>query len=188
MMAGAREHWTARWREREGAPPGVPSPWVVERALGLRTDALVIDLAAGRGRHAVPLARAGRRVVAVDVVEGALREARTQAPLDAVVADAASLPLRDASVDAILCVSYLDRALFPHLHRLLRAGGLLIVETFTADQRALGRGPSDPAHLLEPGELSALLGPLRIVERSEGLVRDACGERYVARAVGVNDG
>ena len=35
-------------------------------------------------------------------------------------------------------------------------GGVVLYETFTTAQRALGTGPTSPDHLLEPGELQAL--------------------------------
>src|SRR5947199_274038 len=34
-------------------------------------------------------------------------------------------------------------------------GGVVLYETFTTLQRALGTGPTSPDHLLEPGELRA---------------------------------
>jgi SAM-dependent methyltransferase len=158
----------------------------MEWALALPHDALILDLAAGRGRHAVPLAAAGRRVVALDVVERAVAGARRAAPrVMPVVGDAAALPIREGAVDAVLCVSYLDRDSFPHLVRLLRPGGRLIVETYTTMQRLLPRGPRDPSHLLEPGELPRLVAPLEPLAYREGLARDAAGERYVASVVAV---
>jgi len=183
-----RARWEARHAARGDAPAGSPSPWVMERALALPPNALILDLASGRGRHAVPLAAAGRRVVALDVAEPAVRAARRAAgpALDGVVADARALPLREGALDAVLCVRYLDRALLSQVHRLLRKGGVLLVETFTTAQRALERGPRDDAHLLRAGELPRLVAPLAVAEYEEGLVRDASGEGYVARVVAVN--
>ena len=63
---------------------------------------------------------------------------------------------------------YLHRPLFPALVASLRPGGLLLYETFTVDQAALGR-PRDPAHLLEHGELARLVAPLEIVRQRDGL-------------------
>jgi tellurite methyltransferase len=166
---------------------GTPSPWVMSRALGLSARAVIVDLAAGRGRHAVPLARAGRRVIAIDIVALALADARAAAPMHAIAADAARLPLRPESIDAIVCVNFLDRDAFAHLSSLLRPGGTVIVETFTVAQRKLGRGPTSDAHLLRRDELPALLAPLAILEHREGLVRDDAGERYVAQAMAMKE-
>jgi hypothetical protein len=59
-----------------------------------------------------------------------------------------------ASFFSFICASrYLQRDLFPALCAALVPGGVVVYETFTIRQRALGRGPTSPAHLLEPGEL-----------------------------------
>ncbi|HET7586345.1 MAG TPA: methyltransferase domain-containing protein [Gemmatimonadaceae bacterium] len=227
-----RAQWEARYDRSALRPVGAPSAWVIRRVLDhTQEGALVVDVAGGRGRHALPLVRAGRRVVVVDFAERAVREvvgemsdaeretSLTVAPLDGnvagtvvaaehcagagnsgrraasmparmrrpvgVVADCAQLPIRDGVADAVVCVNFLDRALFGDFARLLRPGGVLIVETYTAEQRRLGRGPSDPAHLLRPGELRELVAPfVEIVEYREGAVRDDAGERWVAGVVG----
>lgn len=182
-----RADWATRHDAARGEPLGAPSAWVVSRALGLSARDVIVDLAAGRGRHAVPLARAGRRVIAIDVIAAALAEARAASAMFAIAADAAALPLRGESIDAIVCVNFLDRALFGTLRSLLRPGGTMIVETFTVAQRSLGRGPTGDAHLLERDELPALLSPLAILEYREGLVRDDAGDRYVAQAMAMKE-
>jgi SAM-dependent methyltransferase len=174
-----RARWEARHREKSARSLRAPSAWVIEQALALPAEALVVDLAGGRGRHARPLAERGRRVIVIDIAESAVRDAG----LPGIVAEATRLPVRERSLDAILSVNFLDRSIFPSLVRLLRPGGRLIVETFTVEQRRLGRGPTSPAHLLEPGELSTLVAPLMVMCAEEGLVSDASGERYVARIV-----
>lgn len=179
--------WESRHSGAFGAPLGAPSAWVMARALGLSARDVIIDLAAGRGRHAVALARAGRRVIAIDVVPAALAEARAAAPIHAIAADASALPLRGECIAAIVCVNFLDRDLFATLHSLLRPGGTAIIETFTVAQRSLGRGPTRDAHLLQRDELPALLAPLVILEYREGLVQDDAGERYVAQAMAMKE-
>ncbi len=165
----------------------------MRQALEAGDAATIVDLACGRGRHALPLAERGRRVIAIDIAEQAVRAVREQARaggavVDTVVADARALPLRDGRADVVLCVSFLDRALFPHLHRLLRSGGRLIIETYTVDQRTLGAGPTSDAHLLARGELPTLVGPLTVIASREGLVRRRTGEAYLASVVAVNEG
>ena len=109
-----------------------------------------------------------------------------------IVADVRSLPIRDASVDAVVCVNFLDRSIFGDLARVLRPGGALVYETFTLrhlDLVRLGRarGPRNPAYLLDDGELRTLVAPLVIHDYAEGVVTDDVGERHVARAVAVKD-
>jgi tellurite methyltransferase len=57
--------------------------------------------------------------------------------------------------------------LFPHLLAALRPGGILVYETFTQAQARRGK-PTNPAFLLEPGELRALTAGLTILAWREG--------------------
>jgi hypothetical protein len=64
-------------------------------------------------------------------------------------------------------VHYLHRPLFAALLGALRPGGVLVYETFTRAQAARGR-PTNPAYLLESGELPRLVQPLAILASREG--------------------
>jgi SAM-dependent methyltransferase len=75
--------------------------------------------------------------------------------------------LGEEAFDVVLVVHFLHRPLFPALRRALTPGGLLIYETFTREQAKLSQ-PSNPAFLLEPGELPALCAGLEIVRQREG--------------------
>jgi len=145
------------------------SPFIVEWTR-LRSDELnelrrgtswrALDVAMGRGRHVVPLARAGFRVFGVDVKLNAVRDAVAAAAADgarlhAWCADLTQHPLPIARFDLIVVSRYLQRDLFPDLQAAVAPGGMMLYETFTTAQRALGTGPTSPDHLLEPGELRA---------------------------------
>jgi tellurite methyltransferase len=71
--------------------------------------------------------------------------------------------------DAVLVFNYLDRAGMPRILGLVAPGGLLIMETFLEAQREAGWGPTSEKHLLRPGELARLVGPLKIVHGREAL-------------------
>src|SRR5262249_36707109 len=116
------------------------------------------DVAMGRGRHVVPLARAGFRVFGVDVKPDAVRDAvaaanRAGVALRAWCADLTQHPLPAARFDLVVVSRYLQRDLLPALRSAAAPGGVVLYETFTTAQRALGTGPTSPDHLLEPGEL-----------------------------------
>jgi tellurite methyltransferase len=193
-----RGSWTERWANalgeeaaRGGGPGRAPSSWVIERCLALPPDAVIVDVAAGVGRHAVALAQGGRRVIALDYVEEAVQVAvRAHPRVQGVVADAGALPFAPGSLDALLTVNFLDRELFPVFAGLLKPGGSLIVETYTLEQRALvergqARAPRAPAYMLGPGELAVLVAPLEVMDLREGLVDDGAGARHVASIVAV---
>jgi SAM-dependent methyltransferase len=184
-----RDEWDARYRERGSELDRAPSRWVVEHCATLPADALVLDLAGGTGRHADPIARSGRMVVAVDFVHRAVVAAGARHErIFGVVADASALPFGREAFHAIVCVSFLDRALFKLFPEMLKPGGVLVYETFTRahlDVVARGRahGPRNAAYLLEAGELATLVSPLVVQEHDEGLVVDDAGERHVARVM-----
>jgi len=134
-----------------------PSPFIVDWLPRVsRGD--VLDVAMGRGRHAVPLARAGFRVFGVDIKLDAVRDAIAASHAEgfrvhAWCADLTEHPLPAARFDLVVVSRYLQRDLFPALRSAVVPGGVVLYETFTTAQRALGRGPTSPDHLLDPGEL-----------------------------------
>jgi SAM-dependent methyltransferase len=163
-----------------------PAAWLLENQATLPSGGTVLDVACGRGRHALHLARAGFRVTAIDRdadAIAALRRAARLLGLDVTtrVMDLETDPppdLGDACYDAVIAFNYLYRPLFPTLRRALRAGGQLVYETFTVGQAARGR-PTNPDFLLRPGELKRLAAPLTILQAREG---DFAG-RFVASIV-----
>ena len=136
-----------------------PSPFMVDwiaRERGGHPRAL--DVAMGGGRHAVTLARAGFRTFGVDLRWNAVREAMTTAEAEGMrvggwCADLTRYPLPRERFDLVVVCRYLQRDLFPALRAACAPGGVVLYETFTTAQRALGTGPRSPNHLLEPGEL-----------------------------------
>lgn len=132
--------------------------WVARLAPRHAGRARALDVAMGRGRHAVALATAGFRTFGVDVRFEAVRDARRAAQAAAAhvyvwCADLTQHPLPSARFDVVVVTRYLQRDLFPALQAAVRPGGVVLYETFTTAQRALGCGPTSPDHLLEPGEL-----------------------------------
>jgi len=130
--------------------------WIARLRSGHLQRAL--DVAAGRGRHALAAAQAGYLTFAVDRSLEALAEARARArdagvPLLAWCADLERFPLPPARFDLVVVARYLQRSLWPAIREAVAPGGTVIYETFTIDQRALGTGPRSPDHLLQPGEL-----------------------------------
>jgi rhodanese-related sulfurtransferase len=152
-----------------------PSSWLLASADLLPRGGRVLDVASGRGRHALLLAGAGFQVRAVDADAAAVGRLRDVAAsvgldLDAAILDleASEVDLGESLYDLVLVVHYLHRPLFPALRRALAPGGLLLYETFTAEQARHGGRPRDPRFLLEPGELPRLVAPLEVLRSREG--------------------
>ena len=154
--------------------PEDPTRWLLEHEHLLPPEGEALDVACGRGRNAVWLASRGLRTLALDRDVDAVQFVRDEAerhhvPLRAEVMDleAEESSLPSGAFDVIVVVHYLHRPLFPSLKAALRPGGLLVYETFTRDQAQRGK-PTNPAFLLEPGELRELVQPLAIVVEREG--------------------
>jgi SAM-dependent methyltransferase len=131
-----------------------PSSWVVRFAPSVRAGGIVLDLAAGGGRHARLFLERGHKVVAIDRDTTAL--ARLNLPdLETITADLENggpWPLANRRFAGVVVTNYLHRPLFPHLLAALEPGGVLIYETFALGNERFGK-PSNPDFLLRPGEL-----------------------------------
>ena len=143
----------------------IPSDWVARWA-HLVERGPVLDVASGEGRHARFFAERGFEVTAVDREPQAIPGVRfVQADLE----DGSPWPLGEARFAAIVVTNYLHRPLFPRLVQSLDEGGMLLYETFMLGNERYGR-PSNPAFLLQPGELLQAFGALAIVAFEQGLV------------------
>jgi tellurite methyltransferase len=176
--SSSRPDWEAR---HASANIGDPEPSVLE-FLPLLPAGRALDIAAGSGRNSIPLARGGICVVAADWSRNALNTlancARTQAlPISPVLADLEkSFPFRPASFDIVLNVSFLERTLLPSLKNALRAGGLLLFDTFLVDQASIGP-PRNPRFLLGHYELYDLVSDMELIRYREGIVDYGAGKR-----------
>ena len=114
----------------------------------------MLDVAAGHGRHARALCKAGFRVIAVDIDISGLEDLKDDPRVEIVAADLESEPWRFSSrrFDGIVVTNYLHRSHFPFLVSALADGGVLIFETFAQGNARLGR-PRNPDFLLVPGDL-----------------------------------
>jgi rhodanese-related sulfurtransferase len=174
-------------REFGATPAKGPATWLLDNVEFLRPGMRVLDVAAGRGRHALLFAAAGFPVTAVDRdAAGLARLAETAAalgtPLTTRVIDLEhdGADLGEGAFDLVVVTHYLHRPLMPAIVRAVAPAGVLVYETFTRDQAARGR-PTNPAFLLEPGELVALVAPLEVVRSREGTFED----RDVASVVAI---
>jgi SAM-dependent methyltransferase len=152
-------------------PGSEPSPWIVRFARLVREGGTVLDVASGAGRHSRWFAAHGHRVTAIDRDEAMLAETGATETIAFDLEAGTRWPLAGRTFDAVVVTHYLYRPLFPDLLAALAPGGLLLYETFAAGNARFGR-PSNPAFLLEPGELLQRCAGLDVVAFEDGLDGD----------------
>lgn len=115
----------------------------LEAALSLRSDARILDVGCGPGRHANEFARRGYTVHGIDISERFIDVARANAEPGATfeVRDARSLPFVD-EFDAVVCLCQGafglmieddgDENVLRSITRALRPGGVLALSAFNA--------------------------------------------------------
>ncbi|WP_201353132.1 class I SAM-dependent methyltransferase [Hydrogenimonas urashimensis] len=168
-----KERWNRRYASQP--PSGVPSELLlrhVDRIVGKK----VLDIAAGMGRHARFLSKRGYYVDAIEWSDVALDALKKIPHVRAIEADLERGIALDCLYDAILCFNYLNRNLYPAMMSHLEKGGLLLFETFVADDANEG-APGNPDYLLQKNELLHVFCPLNIVEYSEKFVTREDGRR-----------
>jgi ubiquinone/menaquinone biosynthesis C-methylase UbiE len=132
-----RSYHEALW---EGVPAGAQPPeFALRRRFLLEHIAAgerALDVGCGEGRFASELARAGVRVVGIDVAETPLRRARERDPgLDLRLIEAdGPWPIEDASMDAVWAGETIEHVAdtagwLSQARRVLRPGGRLLLST-----------------------------------------------------------
>lgn len=136
----------------------------------------ILDVACGDGRNGVLLAIKGLSVICCDRSRESLEAAQELARKHGAVItpwlldleSPASDPLPPGTYAGILVFRYLHRPLIPSIRKALRAGGILMYETFTAEQPRYGK-PHNPDFLLKPGELKEWFGDWQVIHHFEGV-------------------
>lgn len=173
-LAGGLAVWTGPREFGPGVLRG-PSAWLLENGDLLPRGGRVLDVACGRGRHALLMASAGFDVHAIDCDPEAIAFLHATAhrlglKLHADVVDLETDPppiLETEAYHAVLVVNYLHRPLMPALREATKPGGRIFYETFTTRQAERGH-PRNPEFLLRDGELAELVAPFAILRSREG--------------------
>ena len=156
----------------------LPSPFLVSQFSRL-PHGKILDVAAGRGRHAIYLASKGFSVHAIDRDADALYDLQAHAQvegLSAMTTEYIDLEVNPhtppdvgtAAYDGIIVFFYLYRPLFPQLIKGLKSGGVIMYETFLLDNHIHRRHPRRKEFCLEANELLTLLQGFRILHYDEG--------------------
>ena len=176
MNNSARNKWDRRYADRTVGDVMEPTPFLISCLPELPTSGLVLDVAAGAGRHALLLAQRGLRVDAVDISWQGLQLARQRAgqarikpdAVQFIVADLELPWLPERAYDVILVSFFLYRPLFPLIKARLKPGGYLLYET-----RVEAIGDDSPSNQrnsfwLQPRELLDAFSEFDVVRYDEG--------------------
>ena len=161
-----------------------PSAWVQRWVGWIRPGGAVLDVACGAGRHSRLLSKLGFEVDAVDRAPELFADAPPNVTLLGADIEAGPWPYAGRRFDGIVVTNYLHRPLLPVLVDALERGGVLVYETFAVGNERFGK-PSNPAYLLQPGELlDAVRGRLKVVAYEDLVIDDprpAAVQRICAR-------
>jgi SAM-dependent methyltransferase len=140
-----------RWEEKYRAgvhPETEPDPILGQALAFAPPKGRALDVATGRGRHAIALARRGYEVDAVDLSPMGLACARERAGhlgIRWIEADLDTWTPPEAAYAVIACVLFTDERLVPRLLRALAPGGVLAYAGQPRGGRNHGPRPGDAA-------------------------------------------
>ena len=182
MSRKDRDRWNQRYRHGAYKERNWPSSYLVDMlpACGGLT---ALDLACGRGRNSLYLAKSGYETVGLDISDVAIDEARTLATEQQQPASFQRVDLEEGlaleqTFDLIIMFRYVDLDLVATLPDYLNAGGTMIIEEHlrVTDDMPQVTGPTNPNFRVQRGSLRKKLPTLRVRHSYEGLVTEPNGE------------
>lgn len=160
-----------------------PGQWVARFVHLIPKGGVVLDLAAGNGRHTKLALDLGHAVLAIDRDIDPLAPLADRDGLEVIQSDLEDGHdpfgpggcLYQRRFSGIIVSNYLYRPQLPHLVAAVDPGGALIYDTFARGNETFSK-PRNPDHLLKSGELLAhVQGKLQVIAYEHGIVRqDAC--------------
>lgn len=162
-----------------------PATLIMHAKRYLTSTSKILDLACGNGRNGCYLANLGHLITYLDKNELALNDIKRKVGHgDYIQTDLETTPpyrLKQSEYDAVIVIRYLHRELMPTIIEAIKPGGLIIYETFTHRQAAIGR-PKNPNFLLNDGELTTTFKKFEPLYYFEGF--DEQQQAFISQFIG----
>ncbi len=152
----------------------IPAKLLVD-FIGLLPKGKALDIAMGEGRNALYLASQGFDVEGVDKNEEAVKACLASAKacglrLIVGTVDLEKYQIHPAHYDLIICFYYLQRNLISQIQLALKAGGMLVYETFLIDNHLQFGHPKHREYCFEHNELLNFFRDFRVLFYHEGMI------------------
>jgi SAM-dependent methyltransferase len=187
-MKEDQKRWDKRYREKK--PDLIQGAnTLLKKYLRFLPKGKALDLAAGEGRNAVFLAENGFDVEAMDISKVAMSRARKLARakgarMKTIAADLDTYAIPKERYELVIDFYFLDRRLIPRIKKGLKKGGMVVFETYTAEQKKLGAGgPGQEKYVLKPNELLRLFRGFHVLFYREGVFREGGKRRAIASLI-----
>ena len=166
------ERWEAKYLAADPDPELRTDPLLSSHLADLHSVGSALDLASGSCHSAVFLAQQGYDVLAVDcsatgLAIGRRLAQREQTTIRTLTADLDEIMLDKETYDLVVCLRYLNRALFSNMKTVLKPGGLLFFKTFNV-HHLVSSPKFNPAYVLQPGELSQSFKGMVMIDLNDG--------------------
>lgn len=158
------------------------SAWVKRWAHLLPSQAQVLDVACGSGRHMAYFQQLGHAPTGLDRDPQALSRSAPFGRTLLADLENAPWPLAQETFDAVVVTHYLWRELFTSILGALKPGGILIYETFAHGNETVGR-PARAQFLLQPGELLRVCEHFEVIAYENGFL--TMPDRFIQRICAV---
>ena len=116
------------------------------------------------------------------IERGKRMAAKKGAAVNFIHADLEEFKIAPQSYDLIVNFYYLQRTIIPGIKNGLKKNGVILFETYTVEQRAIGP-PNNPDYLLCPNELLKLFDGLHVVFYREGVFDEGGRKKGVASII-----
>src|SRR5262245_2794033 len=121
---------------------GLPSQWILQWAGLVGAGATILDVAAGKGRHAADFATGEHAGTVIDRDVTAFAGLPSLdfdiTPIQADLENGSPWPLPGRTFGGVIVTNYLHRPLFPVLVDSVEPGGVLLYETFMEGNERFG--------------------------------------------------